>query len=81
MSVCICPISYFGLLNVSVPRKQAALGSGSDINLAFRPEDNHRLIVHEYSGLEPGGLRTVRDFIINRTDPNRAPAERLHAIW
>ncbi|KAF8492151.1 hypothetical protein F5888DRAFT_1731217, partial [Russula emetica] len=62
----------------------AALGRGSDINLAFRPEDNHRLIVHEYSGLEPGdafGLRTVRDFITNRTDPNRAPAERLHAIW
>ena len=60
---------------------KAALGRGSDINLAFRPEDNHRLIVHEYSGLEPGDLRTVRDFIINRTDPNRAPAERLHAIW
>ena len=63
---------------------KAALGRGSDINLAFRPEDNHRLIVHEYSGLEPGdahGLRTVRDFIANRTDPNRAPAERLHAIW
>jgi len=62
---------------------KAALGRGSDINLAFRPEDNHRLIVHE-SGLEPGdahGLRTVRDFIVNRTDPNRAPAERLHAIW
>jgi hypothetical protein len=63
---------------------KAALGRGSDINLAFRPEDNHRLIVHEYSGLEPGdahGLRTVRDFITTRTDPNRAPAERLHAVW
>ena len=63
---------------------KAALGRGSDINLAFRPADNHRLIVHEYSGLEPGdahGLRTVRDFIANRTDPKRAPAERLHAIW
>jgi hypothetical protein len=63
---------------------KAAPGIGSDINLAFRPEDNHRLIVHEYSGLEPGdahGLRTVQDFITYRTDPNRAPAERLHAIW
>jgi hypothetical protein len=63
---------------------KAALGRGSDINLSFRPEDNQRLIVHEYAGLEPGdvnGLRTVRDFITNRTDPNRAPAERLHAIW
>ena len=63
---------------------QAALGSGSDINLAFRPEDNKRLIVHEFSGLEPGdahGLRTIRDFVTNRADPNRAPAERLHAIW
>ncbi|KAI0278995.1 hypothetical protein BGY98DRAFT_1096380 [Russula aff. rugulosa BPL654] len=62
----------------------AALGIESDINLAFRPDDNHHLIIHEYSGLEPGdaqGLRTVRDFITNRTDPNRAPAERLHAIW
>ncbi|KAI0261919.1 hypothetical protein BGY98DRAFT_1192678 [Russula aff. rugulosa BPL654] len=62
----------------------AAPGIGSDINLAFRPDDNHHLIVHEYSGLESGdpqGLRTVQDFITNRTDPNRAPAERLHAIW
>jgi hypothetical protein len=63
---------------------KAAPGIGSDINLAIRPDDNHRLIVHEYSGIEPGdaeGLRTVQDFITNRTDPNRAPAERLHAIW
>ncbi|KAI0269641.1 hypothetical protein BGY98DRAFT_286349 [Russula aff. rugulosa BPL654] len=62
----------------------AAPGTGSDINLACRPDDNHHLIVHEYSGLEPGdtqGLRTVQDFIIDRTDPSRAPAERLHAIW
>ena len=69
-----------------VPRNQmkAPLGRGSDINLPFRPEDNHRLVVHEYSGLEPGdahGLQTVRDFITNRTDPQRLPAERLHAIW
>jgi hypothetical protein len=63
---------------------KAALRRGSDINLVFRPEDNNRLIVHEYSGLEPGdahGWRIVRDFITNRTDPFCAPAERLHAIW
>jgi hypothetical protein len=82
--------AYSVLLRISVYSmclclaNKAALGRGSDINLAFRPEDNHRLIVHEYSGLEPGdahGLRTIRDFITNRTDPNRAPAERLHAVW
>ena len=56
----------------------------SDINLAFRPDDNHHLTVHESAGLEPGdaqGLRAIRDFISNCTDPSRAPAERLHAIW
>ena len=77
-------ISYSGLFNVPVPANKAAPGRGSDINLAFYPEDNPRLIVHEYSGLEPGdghGLRTIRDFITVRTDQNRAPAERLHAIW
>ena len=72
--------------NVPVPANKAALGRGSesDINFGFRPEDNRHLIVHEYSGLEPGdahGLQTVRDFIINRMDPNCAPAKRLHVIW
>ena len=69
---------------MSVPVNKAAPGGGSDINLAFRPDDNRRLIVHEYSGLESGdstGLRTVQDFITNRTDPTCPPAERLHAIW
>ena len=64
--------------------KAAPIIVGSDINLAFRPDDNHHLIVHEYPGLEPGdghGLRTIRDFITVRTDQNRAPAEKLHAIW
>ena len=63
---------------------KVAPGMKSDINLAFRPDDNHHLIVHEYSGLEPSdaqGLQAVREFITNRTDPNCAPAERLHAIW
>jgi hypothetical protein len=75
---------FSSLFNVLVSANKAALGRGSDINIAFHPEDNHRLIIHEYSGLESdddNGLRTVRDFITNRTDPNRAPAERLHAIW
>jgi hypothetical protein len=55
-----------------------------DINFAFRPDDNQHLIVHEFSGLEPGdaqGLQIIRDFISNRTDPGRATPERLHAIW
>ena len=72
------------LIYLCLVANKAAPGIGSDINLAFRPDDNHHLIVHEYSGLESGdpqGLRTVQDFITNRTDPNRAPAERLHAIW
>jgi hypothetical protein len=82
--------AYLVLFRISVysmclvPRNKAAPGIGSDINLAFRPDDNHHLIVHEYSGLEPGdghGLRTIRDFITVRTDQNRASAERLHAVW
>ena len=63
---------------------KAAPGIGSDINLAFRPDDNHYLIVHEYAGFEPGdahGLRTIQDFITSRTEPNHPPAERLHAVW
>jgi hypothetical protein len=63
---------------------KAALASVSDINFAFRPDDNHYLIVHECSGLEPGdgqGLRAIQDFISNRTDSSRAALERLHAIW
>jgi hypothetical protein len=66
------------------PAIKAALGRGSDINLPFRPEENQRLVVHEYSGLEPGdthGLGTVREFITKRTDPKCGPAERLHAVW
>ena len=70
--MCLC------LLNKAAP------GIGSDIDLAFCPDDNHHLIVHEFSGLETGdahGLQTIRDFITIRTDPSCAPAERLHAIW
>ena len=55
-----------------------------DINFAYRPDDNHHLIVHESSGFETGdaqGFRAIRDFIANRTDPNRPAAEKLHAIW
>jgi hypothetical protein len=63
---------------------KAAPARVSDINFPFRPDDNHHLIVHESAGLEPGdaqGLRAIRDFISSRTDPSRAAAERLHAIW
>jgi hypothetical protein len=86
MSVRILTWTYFisQSIQYTCSTKKAAPGIGSDINLAFRPDDNHHLIVHEYSGLEPGdaqGLRTVREFITNRTDPNRARAERLHAVW
>jgi hypothetical protein len=91
---CCFPGKYVGacfiLFRISVNNMclglaiKAALGTGSDINIPFRPEDNHRLVVHEYSGLEPGdahGLRTVRDFITKRTDSNCGPVERLHAVW
>lgn len=67
-----------------LPRNKAAQGGGSDINVAFRPDENRLLIVHEYSGLESGdapGLRTIQDFITNRTDPTCTPEEKLHAIW
>ncbi|KAH9980734.1 hypothetical protein BJV74DRAFT_85096 [Russula compacta] len=56
----------------------------SDINFAFRPDDNRYLIVHEYSGFEHGhayGLQSIRDFIAYRTDPSRSAAEKLHAVW
>ena len=82
-SVIFC-IPVYSLCLCLANKPKAAPGIGSDINLAFRPDDNHHLIVHEYSGFEPGdghGLQTIRDFITVRTDPNRAPAERLHAIW
>jgi hypothetical protein len=45
---------------------------------------NRYLIVHEYSGFEPGngqGLQAIQTFISDRTDPNRLPAEKLDAVW
>jgi hypothetical protein len=63
---------------------KAAPATTSDIEFAFRPDDNHSLIVHECSGLEPGdaqGLQAIRDFISNHTDPSCAASEILHAIW
>jgi len=45
---------------------------------------NRYLIVHEYSGFEPGngqGLQAIQTFISDRTDPNRPPAEKLDAVW
>jgi hypothetical protein len=55
-----------------------------DINYEIHPEENRYLIVHEYSGFEPGdihGLQAIRDFISYRTDPSRSSAERLHTVW
>ena len=64
---------------------ERALGK-ADINVEFRPEDNRYLIVHECSGLDSQAsdsqdLQTIRDFISDRTDASRSPAERLHAVW
>ncbi|KAF8267151.1 hypothetical protein EI94DRAFT_1802156 [Lactarius quietus] len=58
----------------------------ADINVEFRPEDNRYLTVHEFSGLDSqardsGDLQIIQDFISRRTDPNRTPSERLHAVW
>ena len=67
-----------------LPREKAVPAKAPNINFAFRPDDNDRLIVHECSGIEPGdaqGLRAILDFISNRTDPNTVTPERLDAIW
>ena len=72
------------IYSTCLSRNKPAQARAPDINFAFRPDDNHHLIVHECSGLEPGdaqGLRAIRDFISTRTDPNRPAPERLHAIW
>lgn len=55
-----------------------------DINREISPRDNRYLIIHEYSGFEPGdgqGLQAIQEFISSRTDPNRPSAERLDAVW
>jgi hypothetical protein len=57
-----------------------------NIDAEFRPVDNRYLTVHEFSGLDSQAgdsedLQTIRDFISRRTDPSRAPSERLHAVW
>jgi hypothetical protein len=75
--------SYFRFYLLTFPCLENKAGV-SDINLAFRPDDNHHLIVHESAGLEPGdaqGLRAIRDFISKHTDPSCAATEKLHAIW
>jgi hypothetical protein len=78
--------SYFVFLSAQRVwfENKAARARTFDINFPFRPDDNHRLIVHECSGLELGdaqGLQAIRDFISDRTDPSRAAQGRLHAIW
>jgi hypothetical protein len=84
MSVRICFYFVFPFIQPVCPENKPAQARAPDISFAFRPEDNHHLIVHECPGPEPGdsqGLRAIRDFISNRTDPNRPAPERLHAIW
>ena len=69
------------LKNKAVPGK---LSRRPDINHEIHPKENRYLIVHEYSGFEPGdgqGLQAIRDFISCRTNPSCADAEKLHAIW
>ena len=78
--------SYIVLLSIQhvCLENKAAPASASDINFAFRPDDNHRLIVHECSGLEPGnaqGLGAIRYFLSNHTHRGCAASERLHAVW
>ena len=84
MSVRMWSYFVFPSIHRICPENKPAQARAPDINFAFRPDDNHHLIVHECSGLEPGdaqGLRALRDFISTRTDPNRPASERLHAIW
>ncbi|KAI0285610.1 hypothetical protein BC826DRAFT_1189613 [Russula brevipes] len=73
------------VFKVDMPRTKAGKASGEpDINLGFRPKDNDYLVVHEYSGFEPGdtqSLQNIRDFISYRTNSNRSALERLHAVW
>ena len=84
MSVRIWSYFVFPFIQRVCPEIKAALARAHNINFAFRPDDNHHLIVHECSGFESGdakGLRAIRDFISTRTDPNRPASERLHAVW
>ena len=84
MSVRICSYFVFLFIQCVCPENKPAQARAPDINFAFRPDDNHHLIVHECSGLGPDdaqGLRAIQDFISTRTDPNRPAPERLHAIW
>ena len=84
MSVRICSYFIFLFIQRVCPENKPAQARVPDINFAFRPDDNHHLIVHECSGLGPGdaqGLQAIKDFISTRIDLNRPAPERLHAIW
>ena len=84
MSVRIWFSVVFSFVQRVCLENKGAPASLSDINFAHRPDNNRHFIVHECSGLEPGdvqGLRTILNFISNRTEPSCAPPERLHAIW
>ena len=80
--------SHFVFLSCQLcSENKAALQNSSgrsDINFAFRPDDNRYLIVHECSAFERGGaygLQSIRNFITYRTDPSRSVPEKLHAVW
>ncbi|KAH9980733.1 hypothetical protein BJV74DRAFT_887561 [Russula compacta] len=67
--------------NVFKVDMSAAQQNSSDINFAFRPDDNRYVVIHEYSGFHAHGLQTIRNFITHRSDPSRSVPERLHAVW
>ena len=72
------------LYSTCLENKKAVPAKAPDINLAFHPDDNHRLIVHECAAFEPCNaqdLPAILDFISSRTNPNRPAPERLHAVW
>lgn len=78
--------SCFVFLSIQCVRLEtkAAPAHESNINVASRSNDSHRLIVHECSGLEPGdarGLKAIRDFLSDRAILGYATPGGLHAVW
>ena len=80
----VCSILVF--FDVTDCNGSQAASEKANINAEFRPNDNRYLIVHEFPGLDPQSrnledLQTILDFVSHRNEANRAPPERLHAIW
>ena len=77
------PVSLIELFLLSKVSPGSQHGN-TDINASFAPDSNRYLVVHEYSGFEPGdaqSLQTIRRFISNHTNASCPVSERLHAIW